>query len=358
MIFDPVATLVALLTYFGISAIIALSLNLEYGLTGVPNFGKALFVSVGAYTAGVTYTRLLPVLAGREVVDPCGSSLGQALQLRTEIMRTMPAAALGNFLLTLVIAALVGGVVGFIFSYPALRLKDEWYLALVLMVAAETVRVLVRSWDPLICGSNGLSGIAQPFAWLPGVRVRSVAFAAFVLLLAGAVFWYVERLTRSPYGRLLKAVRENDAVAAGLGKPVTRVRGQVMFIGSAIAALAGVLFVAHTGYVSANDYAVALTLDAWVMVVLGGMGNNRGVLLGALIVTVLDRITSVAAIRLDMLGFPFEFNYVRSILFGLIVLLMLRYRPQGLLPEPLRTTRAHAHTAPPVEQHDASQTTA
>lgn len=356
MIFDPVATLIALLTFFGISAIIALSLNLEYGLTGVPNFGKALFVSVGAYTAGVTYTRLLPLLAGREAVSPCGGTLGEALQLRSEIMRTLPAAALGNFLLTLVIAALVGGVVGFIFSYPALRLKDEWYLALVLMVAAETVRTIVRSWNPLICGSNGLSGIAQPFAWLPGVQLRAAVFAAFVLLLAGLVFWYVERLTRSPYGRMIKAVRENDEVAAALGKPVARVRGQVMFIGSAIAALAGVLFVAHSGYASANDYAVALTLDAWVMVVLGGLGNNRGAILGALIVTVLDRITSVAAIRLDMLGFQFEFNYVRSILFGLIVLLMLRYRPQGLLPEPLRTTRAYKYAALPAEQPDAKQT--
>ncbi len=88
---DFVATVISLLTIFGISAIIALSLNLEYGLAGIPNFGQALFVSIGAYTAGWTYTRLLPLLAGREVIDPCGSTLGQALRLRGEIMRTLPA---------------------------------------------------------------------------------------------------------------------------------------------------------------------------------------------------------------------------------------------------------------------------
>ena len=150
---------------------------------------------------------------------------------------------------------------------------------------------------------------------------------------------------RSPYGRLLKAVRENDQVAASLGKSIPRIRGKVMFVGSALAALAGVLFAVNVGFVSANDYTVALTLDVWVMVVLGGLGNNRGALLGALLITLLDRITAVTAIQLNMLGLVWEFNYVRYILFGLILLWMLRYRPQGLLPEPARTTLAHGHLA-------------
>jgi branched-chain amino acid transport system permease protein len=114
-----------------------------------------------------------------------------------------------------------------------------------------------------------------------------------------------------------------------------------MFIGSAIAGVAGVLFVANLGFVSANDYVVGLTLDVWVMVVLGGLGNHRGALLGALIITVLDRVTAIVAIQLDALGVNLEFNYVRFILFGIILLLMLRFRPQGLVPEPRRTTRAH-----------------
>ena len=113
-----------------------------------------------------------------------------------------------------------------------------------------------------------------------------------------------------------------------------------MFIGSAIAAIAGVFFVTNLGFASANDYAVAFTLDIWVMIVLGGLGNMRGAVLGALIVTVLDRVTQVMAIQLDMMGSQFEFNYVRYILFALILLVMLRYRRQGLLPEPLDTTGA------------------
>ena len=338
---DLPATIIALLTFFGISGLMALSLNLEYGFAGIPNFGKALFVAVGAYVAGMTYTRLLPLLAGQEFVYPCGSGLGQALQLRTEIMRNMPAIGFLNFAITLLIAAILGGLIGYLASYPALRLKEEWYLALVLLVAGEIVRVIVRGYEPIICAHNGLAGIAQPFTWLRSSGLSAPLFAGFVLALLFIVYLYCERLVRSPYGRLLKAIRENDDVALSLGKPVARIRGQVMFIGSAIAAVAGVLFVVNLGFASTNDYVIALTLDVWVMVVLGGLGNNRGVLLGAFLVTVLDRVTAVTAIQLDMLGTQFEFNYVRFILFGIILLVMLRYRPQGLLPEPSNTTVAH-----------------
>ena len=340
MQFDLLSTTITLLTLFGIAAIMALSLNLQYGLAGIPNYGLALFVSLGAYTAGMTYTRLLPLLAGREVIYPCGSGLGQALQLRGEIMRTLPLVGWGNFLITLLLAMVIGGVVGYLASYPALRLKDEWYLALVLLVGSEIVRIIVRGYEPIICAHNGLSGLAQPFQFL-GPRLAAPAFAGLVLVVAGLCYWYCERLVRSPYGRLLKALRENETVAASLGKDAARVRGQIMFIGSALAALAGVFFVVNVGYASANDYVVGLTLDVWVMVVLGGLGNNRGALLGALLVTLLDRITAISAIQLNMLGLQWEFNYVRYILFGLILLAMLRYRPQGLLPEPRRTTRAH-----------------
>ena len=349
---DLIATTISLLTYFGISAIIALSLNLEYGLAGIPNFGKALFVAVGAYTAGWSYTRLMPLLAGRAPIDPCGATLGQALQLRSEIMRTLPAVGFVNFALTLLLAAVVGGLIGYLASYPALRLKEEWYLALVLLVSSEIVRILVRSYEPLICAHNGVSGIVQPFTWLRNPRLSSALFAGLVLLVAGGFYVYCERLVRSPYGRLLKAVRENDAVAASLGKSVARTRAQVMVIGSAIAAIAGVFFVTNVGFASANDYGVALTLDIWVMIVLGGLGNNRGALLGAFLITLLDRVTAITAIQLNMVGArsgvawmeqlaQFEFNYVRYILFGVILLLMLRYRSQGVLPEPLRTTQAH-----------------
>ncbi|MFZ1771613.1 MAG: branched-chain amino acid ABC transporter permease [Caldilinea sp.] len=355
MILDPIGTLISLLTSFGVAAMIALSLNLEYGLGGIPNFGKALFVSIGAYTAGITYTRLLPLLAGQAAPYPCGAGMSQALQVRTEIMRTLPAVGLTNFLMTLVIAALIGGIVGYLASYPALRLKDEWFLGLVLLASSEVVRIVVRGAEPVICAHNGLSGLSQPFVFLPTAQFKAAAFAGLTLLAAAFCYWFAQRLTRSPYGRMLKAMRENSDVAAGLGKPMARTRASVMVIGSAMAAVAGVFFVTNIGFASANDYVVGLTLDIWVMIVLGGLGNMRGALLGAAIITLLDRATAIAAIQANMLGSQFDFNYARYILFALILLVMLRYRRQGLLPERLDTTGAGKFLAKLRRQDVASQ---
>ena len=338
---DVVATLIAIFTFFGIYALMAISLNLEYGVAGVPNFGQALFVSLGAYTTGITYTRLLPLLAGKDPIHPCGTGLGQALQLRSEIMKTMPAVGFANFATTLLIAAIVGGLVGFVVSYATLRLKQEWYLALVLLVGGEIVRIVVRGMDDLICSHNGISGIAQPFAFVGDARTASILFMIMVLGLACIAAIYSGKLIHSPYGRMLKAMRENESVTRSLGKRVAMARAQIMLIGSVIAAVSGVLFAVNLGFVNTNDYVVTLTLDVWVMIVLGGLGNNRAALLGALLITVLDRATAIAAIQLNMSGITLEFNYIRFILFGTILLLMLRYRPQGLLPESPITTAAH-----------------
>ena len=338
---DIGATAVAILTLFGIYALMAISLNLEYGVAGVPNFGQALFVSIGAYVAGITYTRLLPLLAGTESIHPCGPTMGQALQLRSEIMATQPVAGFINLALTFVIAAILAGLVGFAVSYVTLRLKEEWFLALVLLVGGETVRIVVRGADDLICSHNGISAVAQPFYFLGDARTSSFLFMLLALVLALIAYLYSQRLTHSPYGRMLKGLRENEDVTRGLGKGISLARAQIMLIGSAIAAVGGVLFALNTGFVNTNDYVVTLTLDVWVMVVLGGIGNNRGALLGAALIAIMDRFTQVGAIALNMSGSPIEFNYARFIAFGVILLLMLRYRPGGLLPESRWTTNAH-----------------
>lgn len=338
---DIGATAVAILTLFGIYSLMAISLNLEYGVAGVPNFGQALFVSIGAYVAGLTYTRLLPLLAGEQVIHPCRQTMGAALQLRSEIMATQPVAGFINLGFTLVIAALLAGLVGFAVSYVTLRLKEEWFLALALLVGGEIIRIVVRGADDLICSHNGISGVAQPFYFMPDPRASAFAFMLLALALAAIAYLYSQRLIHSPFGRMLKGLRENEDVTRGLGKGISLARAQIMLIGSMIAAVGGVLFALNTGFVNTNDYVVTLTLDVWVMVVLGGVGNNRGAALGALLIAIMDRITQIAAIALNMSGAPIEFNYARFILFGIILLLMLRYRPGGLLPESPLTTPAH-----------------
>ena len=180
---DIGATAISILTLFGIYSLMSISLNLEYGVAGLPNFGKALFISIGAYTAGITYTRLLPLLAGVEAIHPCGPTMGGALQLRSEIMASQPIAGFINFGLTLLFAAVIAGAVGFAVSYVTLRLKEEWFLALVLLVGGETVRILVRGADDFICSHNGISGVAQPFFF---VRRSALTRPAFYAAFAGA----------------------------------------------------------------------------------------------------------------------------------------------------------------------------
>lgn len=338
---DIGATAIAVLTLFGIYSLMAISLNLEYGVAGLPNFGKALFISIGAYTAGVTYTRLLPLLAGYEIIHPCGPSMGGALQLRSEIMASQPIAGFINLALTFVIAAAIAGAVGFAVSYVTLRLKEEWFLALVLLVGGETARIVVRGADDFICSHNGISAVAQPFYFIDDTRLSALLFMLLTLALALLAYLYSQRLNHSPFGRMLKGLRENEEVTRGLGKNISLARAQIMLIGSVIAAIGGALFALNTGFVNTNDYVVNLTLDVWVMVVLGGIGNNRGALLGALLIAIMDRFTQIGAIALNMGGSEIEFNYVRFIFFGVILLWMLRYRPAGLLPESRLTTDAH-----------------
>ena len=338
---DIGATAISILTLFGIYSLMSISLNLEYGVAGLPNFGKALFISIGAYTAGITYTRLLPLLAGAEAIHPCGPTMGGALQLRSEIMASQPIAGFINFALTLVFAAVIAGAVGFAVSYVTLRLKEEWFLALVLLVGGETVRILVRGADDFICSHNGISGVAQPFFFVADPRSRALLFMLLSLALALLAYLYSQRLYHSPFGRMLKGLRENEEVTRGLGKNISLARAQIMAVGSLMAAIGGVLFALNTGFVNTNDFVVNLTLDVWVMVVLGGIGNNRGALLGALLIAIMDRFAQIGAIVLNMGGSEIEFNYVRFIAFGLILLWMLRYRPSGLLPESRLTTDAH-----------------
>ena len=338
---DIGATAVAILTLFGIYSLMAISLNLEYGVAGVPNFGQALFVSIGAYVRRPHLYAFAATAGGHGSHTPLppdhGSSAAIALGDHGDATR-------GGFHQSWIhfhIRGNPGRSGRFAVSYVTLRLKEEWFLALVLLVGGEIVRIVVRGADDLICSHNGISGVASPFIfWTTPARAPSFS-CCWRWSLAAIAYLYSQRLVQSPYGRMLKGLRENEDVTRGLGKGISLARAQIMLIGSMIAAVGGVLFALNTGFVNTNDYVVTLTLDIWVMVVLGGVGNNRGAVLGALLIALMDRFTQIAAIAMNMSGSPIEFNYARFILFGVILLLMLRYRPQGLLPESPLTTNAH-----------------
>jgi branched-chain amino acid transport system permease protein len=260
-----------------------------------------------------------------------------AAEARRRLAETSPLIAIGVFLASLALGALVGGAFGYLASYPALRLKED-YLAISLIFIGEIGRVVARNEEGIACGLVGLTGVPNPFIWLGDPNAVLVAYTVLVLILTAVIYLYVQRLSNSPFGRLLKSVRDDELASMVLGKNVPRARGWAMVIGSSIAAVAGVLKVYYAQGVFADDYIPLITFIVLSMVILGGMANNRGVVLGALIVTMLDFMIAPSFFRL--IGFTLEFDvtYVKYIITGLVIVLVLLFRPQGIIPEaPVRT---------------------
>ena len=290
------AYLISIATFVGFFMILALALNLQWGMTGMVNFGIAGFYGLGAYTSG-----LLTVKAGWPV------ELGMAC-------------AIG-----------AGLVFGAAVSFLSVRLRDD-FLAIVTLGFGEVVRLIILNEDWLTNGPRGLPIPVRPLA----DQFDRDGYAIFYLLLVAAVvlvaFLIVERIRRSPYGRVLKAIREDDLVASVLGKNVLAFRIQVFAIGAGFMALAGALFAHYTQNISPDVFTPMVSIFIWMSVIVGGAGNNKGLLIGAGIVMLVlegtrfmgDFVTFLDAEKLSAL---------RIILIGVILIAVLRIRPKGLMPE-------------------------
>lgn len=351
MAFDVVSLLISIGSVFGIFSILSVSLNLEYGYAGQPNFGQVLFYGFGAFSAAMVAANLLPILGGQLIGDVCTS---ESLIAREAIALSHPVFSIATWLVALAVATGVAALIGYFSSYPALRVKEEWYLSMILLVAAEIFRVVVRNTPQFGCGFNGLAGITNPFEWINvsstrlyigdtdlAVYVSSGIYAAIILAMAFSCYYLAQKLVNSPYGRLLKSVRDDKVASATLGKDVNRARIQIMIIGSAMAGLAGALYVFYIGVAISEDYISAVTFSIWVMIVLGGFANNKGALVGTLVLIGLERGTLLLGIILQGSFSSFDpnlVNYARYLVEAVLLLTLLMYRPRGLVPEtPVKT---------------------
>ena len=349
---DILGFIIPFASIFGIYAILSTSLNLEYGYGGQPNFGQTLFYGLGAFVAGIVVANLLPMLAHVSFNSICDTS---AYTQRGIIALNNPSFAISTWVLALFISMAITGVVGYLLAYPAARVKEEWYLAMILLVAGDMFVIIVRNTPQFGCGFNGVAGLINPFAWIgtqmtnanPSIstslvnNITSGIYAAVILGFAALCFFIAERIAKSPYGRLLKSIRDDYTAAESLGKDVNKLRKQIMLIGSIMAGLAGALYVFYIGVATTEDYVSTVTFSLWVMMVLGGFANNRGVLVGTFVITLLDRGSLLLGILLQASIFNFNANlliYVRYMAEAVILILLLMFRPKGLLPEkPVRT---------------------
>ncbi|MEM3031390.1 MAG: branched-chain amino acid ABC transporter permease [Nitrososphaerota archaeon] len=320
--------------FYAIWLILTLSLNYEYGYNGILNFGKVLFFGIGAFAAGYVAANLTNLVAGT-VVDMCSA---QAVQLRLETARADPFFAVVSFLASLAAGAGLAGIFGLLLTISTLRIKEGFILGIVLLAAGETSRVVVRNYDPIVCGYHGLVGIPNPFIFIGSAELSTYYLSGLIWAVATINFIILYKLTRSPYGRMLKSVRENELAAESFGKNISEVRRNVLFIGSMMSGVAGVLYAYYIGFVAADDFTSLKTFDIWVAMMLGGVGNHWGAVAGALLVTTIDRGTRALRGWLATLNIPIEMLYVRWIIVGIVMLVILMYRSNGLIPEgPIRT---------------------
>jgi branched-chain amino acid transport system permease protein len=286
--------LIAVATLVGIRALLALGLNVQWGLTGLVNLGVVAFFAIGAYTAG-----LLAVA-------------GVALPVAW-------AAAL-----------LASAVAGAALALAALRLRED-YLAIVTLGGAEVLRLFLLNESWLTRGANGVTGIPRPLhAWFPSHY--DLFYLGMVVLAVALVYWALEHIRRSPFGRVLRAIREDETVAAVAGKAIVRFKVQAFVIGAMIAGLAGIFFGHYLAYVEPNMFQPQETLFVWLALILGGSGNNRGAILGAVLLLGLlegsrfakDLIPFLTGVRLAA---------AQQMLVGVLLVVLMIRRPEGLLPE-------------------------
>ncbi|MFQ5870995.1 MAG: branched-chain amino acid ABC transporter permease [Candidatus Geothermarchaeales archaeon] len=335
-----VTTVVA---WFGFYLIVTLTLNVEYGFAGIPNFGKMLVVAGGAFVAGFFPGRFVVWLAGIDLsgiqpppgIDPYIFRNTQIVTEVTSILSEDVGLSLMIFIATLAVAAVVGAGLGYIAAYPTVRLREE-FLAMTLLGVAEVWRLIGMRYEPLVGGAIGVQ-IPDPFAWIGGA-LRFQILPLIILGIALLIFFYVRRLTKSPLGRVLRAVRDSEVAAATVGKNIVNFRIRSLVVASALGAIAGALFSFYTLSLTAVSFnRVWWTFWPWVMLLMGGMANNWGVLLGT--------FTFVAARQLiffynDVLQpfIPFSVVWLDPLLLGGALLAILMFRPQGILPEkPIKT---------------------
>jgi branched-chain amino acid transport system permease protein len=295
----------------GIYTIFALGLQLQFGLAGLLNFGQVAFMAIGAYTMAILIVK--------------------------EGWSTWLAAPLG------VVAA---GVAGLLLGIPALRLRADFF-AIVTIAFSEIVRYVATNQDALTGGSQGTIALgkigqaaeyngqwegfqARVQAWL-GVSSKDVAMLVLVWVVAIVLLALVWFAVRTPWGRVLRAIREDEDAVAALGKNVLAYKLQALAIGSALAGIAGCFYAWQFSFFSPDDFAPLLTFFAWVIVILGGLGRVWAVPVGALVFGFLFAGTRFLDFApLSYLSGP-ERAYLRLILIGLTIIGLVLARPQGIL---------------------------
>ena len=287
------AYLVAIAIVSAIYVLLALGLNLQYGLTGIINFGHVGFFCVGAYATALLAEKGWP-----------------------------PAA---SFAVAALLAMLAAWPLGLI----SLKLRED-YFAIVSLGFSEVVRLIVTSEKWLTNGVQGITGIPKLFGGLGVGVTNGLAVLAALLVTNLMVILAMRRIIASPFGRTIEAIRDNEEAVKALGKDPAAFKIQVLMLGAGLAGLAGAFYAHYIGYISPDQFVPLVTFQIWMAIIMGGVGRVSGALAGTMLLMLF--LEGSRFLR-DVAPFISEVAMasVRLGLVGLALVLFTLYRPTGLM---------------------------
>lgn len=286
-----------------IFSLMSLGLNLQWGLTGLFNVGLAGFVAIGAYTSALVTTPDDPARFG-------------GLDLPITI--------------GWIAAMLTAGVAAAIVGAATLRLKSD-YLAITTFGVAVVVQLVALNAQSVTGGPFGIGFIPRPFGELADTPLAfnlvNLAVVGGVTLLA---YLALEHLARSPWGRVLKALREDERAAVSLGKSARFYRIQAFAVGGAIMGLAGAVQAHFIGFIAPENYLPTLTFQVWVMLIVGGSGSNKGAILGSIVVWAIWAASGALTSALAPVEHQARAAALQIVAIGVMLCLILLIKPTGL----------------------------
>jgi branched-chain amino acid transport system permease protein len=313
-----IAYLVSLAIMAGIYAVFALGLNIQWGYTGLFNIGIAGFFCIGAYTSAMITTPMPTGVYAKYVHQIFGLNL--------------------PFVFGLLGAAVVCGIVALLIGIPTLRLGED-YLAIATLGIAETFRLIFNNETWLANGPRGLMGLPQPLNNLVEPQHYNYIYLIIIVLIMVIIYLLIERAIRSPWGRVLRAIREDEVSASMSGKDIFNFKMQSLVFGAMVMGIGGALYAHYTKAISPSVFTPLYgTFIIWVMLMAGGSGNNKGAILGAYVIWSIWIGTTFLT---NFLPYTLKARapYIRFLVIGVLLEIILLYRPQGLLGEEKKVSK-------------------
>ena len=285
----------------------SLGLNIQYGFTGMFNVGIAGFFAVGAYTSAI--------LTGPEYAD----TIFGGFQLPI----------IFGWLCAIVVSGLAGVLVGLV----TLRLRED-FLAISTFGIAICIQLVALNSESVTRGPNGLYAIPKPFSrYLDSAFMSNLIFLIICIVTIVAIYYALERVVKSPWGRVLRSIREDEVAAEALGKNVFMYRLQAFVLGCGIMGLAGAMYANFVRFISPQDFLPIFTIQVYVMLIVGGKGNNLGAIVGAIAIWALWSASDSLINFIVTPDYQTQAAALRIIIVGMVLVLMLLFKPLGILPE-------------------------